>query len=186
MKDKYILIAYKPETYIAEPCGCCGGQTFEHDFEKGQFNNQDDLAKEIAKYAIKNEGRTKDEYSGREINGWEIWLIHSGHCISGVMDSYSDGADPCKKLSDQRPDYYDDEGAWAAYDKHTEILSELDIKIDKLWRVDSELKKEKERLEKEAAQKKKEEEKVQKAKKKEASERKRLKELAEKYPEEIQ
>lgn len=176
MKDKYILIAYKPETYISSGCGCCPGDTYDHDFELNQYDDLDALADKITEYAVKN-----TEESER-ISGYGIWIIYNGDFIIGST-YYEDGKDPCKKLFDiGNFDYGDNIEKEIVWEK---ILKSLDEKTDKNWREAELEKKEKERVRKEKAVKKKEEAKKQKQKEKEEREREKLKELADKYPEEL-
>lgn len=197
MKDKYTLITYKPETYIrACARGCCGGTTYDHEFEQFYMTDLDELAREIVKCAIDNTER--GEIDGEKLYGWGIWITRNGRYIIGNPND-EDGYNPCDKL--ESANHYE----WDAYndefdegfneeenkqegiemEKDTQCCKYLDEKIEVLWRKDAEVKKEKERIKKEADEKKELEKKKEAEKKKEENERKRLRELVRKYPEEV-
>jgi hypothetical protein len=177
MKDTYILIAYKPETYISSGCGCCPGTTYDHDYQLHQFEDIDEMADKIKDYAISNAEQKRD------ISGYGIWIIYNGDFIIG--NAYDGGADPCKKLFNIDNFTYGDniekEIIWE------KILKSLDEKIDQKWRLAAEQKKEDERIRKENERKseeaKKLADKLRREKLKEENDKKKLKELAEKYPE---
>jgi len=176
MENEYILIAYKPETYIGSGCGCCPGTTYDHDFEMNQYDNMDDLAKQITEYAIQN-----SEHDERE-RGYGIWIIYNGDFIIGHPWD-SNGKDPGKKLFDINNFDYDNN-----IEKEIEwekILKALDENIGVLWRTEEEAKKEKARLKKKAESEKRKKEKIRKAIKQKEQEKNKLRELANKYPDEL-
>jgi hypothetical protein len=172
MKENYILIAYKPETYI-RTCGCCPGETYEHDFQIHECLDLEELADVIATYAISN----SETQEG--VRGYEIWVICNGKLIVGEPD-YCNGANPCKKMREVVDSKLDRD---EISDDHIRAIEELDVLIDIKCKKDIEQKKERERLRKEREKEKERQEKLKREKLKEENEKKKLIELSKKYPE---